>query len=584
MGKGKIKFKFNIKKRLAPVILLSVCMPLILFVAIPFEVYANNLDEFLFSLSAFFPYCVLFGFLLAIGIAGALLFLPEKIYRICYALVLALCFLFFMQGTFLNFGANSLAGDNLGTNSVHIGLKILDAFIWLAVLGAAVALAIIKDKKGIFAIVAVILSIVVVATQIITPVASTVKHPDVFLSKQERLEKDNSGYKNEIVTTENLTSVSSERNIFYFCIDKFDEYFAEVAYERDPGMYDELDGFTWFQDTVSLYGHTFPAVASMLTENSFDIENQNRKEYLDSAYADNNTLSVLRDNGYTVNLFTQPHYAYDTADALPDYVENVSDLREFSMAYPMKLVELMIRTATYRCLPLFFKDWIYGVDSSAFNACVRTVGTNGCAGYELYNDVVSEQTVEKTFTTREGKNFSFIHIDGCHGLSVDYISKRITEKQKTEITSVVAQSFKIVNEYIKVLKDKGLYKNATIIITGDHPTTVQARYAPKGAKLTALFFKNSGDADTPLVPSLAPAAHENIWPAIFDSEKINRDNNGVGLFDIAENDATRERMHVFHTFNSNKCDVYTYKITGSGKNFDNWEMVEHTHLDHSYMD
>lgn len=580
MEKGKIKFKFNIKKRLLPVILLAVCTPLILFVAIPFEIYANNMDEFLFSLSSFFPYCVLFGFLLAVGIAGGLLFLPEKIYRIAYAVILAASFLFFMQGTFLNFGMNSLAGDNLGTGSVHIGLKILDLFIWLAVLGAAIALSIIKDKKGIFAIIAVILAIVVVATQIINPIANTVKHPDVFLSREARLAKEETDVKHEILTCENLTSVSTERNIFYFCIDKFDEYFAETAYEKKPEIYNNLDGFTWFKDNLSLYGHTFPSVAYMLTENEYDIE-QFRTPYLDNVYNDNRTLNTLADKGYSVNLYTVPYYAYTKVNALPDYIENVSGAKQFKTSHPMELVDCIIKTSVYRCLPLFLKDCMYGVKTNDFNLCVSSVGENGYDGYQADNDIAYKNVDGATFSQRGGKNFSFIHIDGCHSLAVNYMSSNVSSKQKKEITATVETSFKMVNEYINALKENGLYKDATIIITGDHPVTVQAKAAPKGAKLTALFFKKSGDAGTPLAQSDAPVAHENIWPTIMESENIVRENNGVTLFEVPENNV---RKHVWHTYFTNKCDEYIYSITGSGKNFDNWKLVEQNYYDRCYWE
>ncbi|MDE7300545.1 MAG: hypothetical protein K2N47_00085, partial [Clostridia bacterium] len=250
--KKKIKFDFDIKKRLIPVIILSICIPLVLFVAIPFEVYANNLDEFLFSLSSFYPLCILFGFILAVIIACSLLFLKEKAFRVTYAVYLALSLLLVLQGTFLNFGMDSLAGDALGNGTVHIGLKILDVFIWVAVIAVAVVLSLIKDKKGIIPTIAVILSIVIVATQIINPVINTINHPDVFTSKIGRLEAEgNTDY--EILTNENLTAVASQRNVYYFCIDRFDEFFAETAYESNPHIYDNLDGFTWFKDNLSLF-------------------------------------------------------------------------------------------------------------------------------------------------------------------------------------------------------------------------------------------------------------------------------------------------------------------------------------------
>lgn len=581
MFKGKIKFNFNIKKRIIPVILVSVLMPMILFVAIPFEMYANNMDELLFSLSSFYPLCILFGFLLAAGTALLLIFLPEKIYRVGYAVVLAASFLFFLQGTFLNFGMNSLGGDNQGSGDPGIGLKILDAIIWIVVLGVAVALSLIKDKKGIFAIIAVILALVVFSTQFVVPVTNTIKHTDVFMSREARLAKNDDNYKNEVMTNKNYNSVSGENNIYYFCIDKFDEYFAEVAYEQNPEIYANLDGFTWFQDHISLYGHTFPSIAYMLTEHTFDIKTQYRPEYLDSVYDDNKTLSVLNENGYSVNLFTQPYYACTSAHMLPDYVENVSVAKELKTTQPMKLTECFVKTSVYRCLPLFFKDWIYDVDTIAFNQCVTTICENGYTDFLLDNYNGYKQAVATPFTQRDGKNFSFIHIDGCHGIGIDYMSKTINADEKKQMTAEVESSFKVVNVFIDALKEKGLYENATIVITGDHPITVQARYALKAAKLTALFFKRSGDGGTPLAASLAPVAHENIWPTIMESENIQRENNGVTLFNVPENN---ERLHAFQTFNSYNCDEYIYKITGSGKDFGNWELIEHNYVDHCYTD
>ncbi len=583
MTKGKIKFGFDIKKRILPVIILSICAPLILYVAIPFEIYANNMDEFLFSLSDFFVWCVLFGFLLAAVIACGVIFLPEKAYRIVYALILSVSLMLFLQGTFLNFGINSLSGDKLGSASIHIGLKILDLFIWIVVIAAAVVLSLIKDTKGIITIIAVILSIVIVATQIINPLTNTINHPNVFLSRINRLEKENSNFKNEVVTCENLTSVSGNRNIFYFVIDRFDEYFAETAYEKRPDIYDNLDGFTWFKDNLSLYGHTYPSVAYMLTEHPLDLKNS-RKEHLDNVYVGNNTLSVLNDNGYSVNLYTQDYYAYNTACTLPDYVKNVSVAKRFETTRPMELTRCMLNTATIRCLPLFLKDVAYGVNSNTFNECVTCVGENGYDGYLTENDTVYKQAAEATFAKSDDKNFSFIHIEGCHDVYVDYITKPISDRQKNEITASVENSFRVVNEYIRVLKENNLYKDATIIITGDHPAPINDTSAPEGAKLTALFFKRSGYDGTPLAQSDAPVAHENIWPAIMESENITRDNEGTGLFEISENDPNRERKYIWHTYVSNQCDEYIYSVKGSGRNFDNWELVERNHIDRFIMD
>ena len=40
---------------------------------------------------------------------------------------------------------------------------------------------------------------------------------------------------------------------------------AEAAFNNDPSIFSALDGFTYFEDNISLYGHTYPAIAHMVT-------------------------------------------------------------------------------------------------------------------------------------------------------------------------------------------------------------------------------------------------------------------------------------------------------------------------------
>ena len=134
------------------------------------------------------------------------------------------------------------------------------------------------------------------------------------------------------MTNKNLTTISKNKNVFYFCIDRFDEFLAESALEKYPEIYDELEGFTWFQDNVSIYGHTYPATANMLTGKTLDTSIL-REEFLDSVYESNNTLSVLAENGYDINIYTDEFYSFTDASVLPDYVSNAAKCEELVHTY-----------------------------------------------------------------------------------------------------------------------------------------------------------------------------------------------------------------------------------------------------------
>ena len=301
--KNKIT-KEEIKKRIFPTVIFSLLIPLMICVSIPFEIYANNLDEFLFSVSSFLPMLLLLLFIIFSVIFFSVLFLPRKAYRIVVSIIIALSLMFFVQGTYLNANSNMLAGDNLGSVDESMGMKILNLLIWIAVVVVAIVLAVIKDKRGIVPIIAIISSIVVISTQIMTPMSIVLTNNKVFLNIDERLDAMGVDSNHSILTDENLFTFSNTNNIFYFCVDRFDEDFAEDAYNKYEGIYDKLTGFTWFQDNISVYGHTYPAVVQMLTGVDYNIE-EKRVDYFNRAYEENKTLSVLSENGYEINLHTQ---------------------------------------------------------------------------------------------------------------------------------------------------------------------------------------------------------------------------------------------------------------------------------------
>jgi arylsulfatase A-like enzyme len=136
--------------------------------------------------------------------------------------------------------------------------------------------------------------------------------------------------------------------------------------------------------------------------------------------------------------------------------------------------------------------------------------------------------------------------------------------------------------YILKLKELGLYEDATIIISGDHASLrgsdtmlLDAPGKNGEAFLTALFVKPSGSAGTPLQVSNAPIAQADVIPTILKSEGIQTDKDfGRAVFDVAE-DEERIRTSVFHSCqNSNDYEEIIYRIKGSGRDLNNWTVIE----------
>ena len=559
-------------------------MPLIVCLAIPFETFANNLDEFVFSIYDFLPLTLTFGLLFALIFFNIFLFLPERAYKICTRIYLTLAIMFYLQGTFFTKGMNSLAGDSLGSSAPSNAYVIFNGILWLAVIALFIGISFFKDKKGIVSTITLVASLMILFTQVITPVSISISNSRVYTPSIERVASEDSMYDHKIATFENLTTISKNRNVFYFCIDRFDEYYAEEAYRNDPTLFDMLEGFTSYNDHVSLYGHTYPSIAYMLTNKRLDI-NSSRAEHLNNVYKDDNTMSHLANNGYMVNLYTERYYAFNDANDLPDYVSNIAVGDSYKVTNPAMLSLNMIRMSMYRCLPNFMKNITGNLATNSFNCWVNFVADNGYAEYTVEPDEVYKHVSNNEFKETDKNVFSFIHLQGIHGTNVEYNDGKIEQSRSTvkSIVKQVRENFKVVKEFISALKKAGVYKDATIIITGDHSAPVDDAVAPAASRLTALFVKPSGVGEGKLEFSSKQVAHENIWPTIFKSEGIAMpEDYGKSVSDIEEG-VNQTREYIWHTYVPFSLDEYVYQINGSARKFENWELTKHTHLDKNIM-
>ena len=581
MAKQKLT-KQTLKKRVLPTILLSVTIPLVLCVFIPLEIYGNNLDEFMFSLGGFLPTCLLFALLFSALIFVGLFFLPQKAYKVSCVLVATFAFLMFVQGTYLNAGMTSLAGDNLGDQTITVFAKILNLVIWLVVIGGAVVFVVLFDKKSISGLITLVVCGVVLVSQIMGPVVVLMSNDQIFVNKEDRLTLQEDEYTHQILTKEGIATISNSNNVFYFVIDRFDQKYVEQALQECPEVFDQLEGFTSYSDNIALYGHTYPGVANLLTSKLYDT-NKLRADYLNELYAQNDTLQVLAQNGYDVNLYTQSYYAYTDAYYLPDYINNVADAKTYQVKNKPLLALNMIGIAVYRCLPIIAKPLAGSISSATCNNQVVSEGVDGFEEYSIDMKNVWDTISQTSFSTTNNKTFSFVHLAGCHAVDYDEEWDSVGLFGDKDIMISLKNSFKIINVYLQAMKDAGVYDNATIVITGDHSTPINDFASLSEPSRTALFFKPSNSGNSALKQSNAQVSHDNVWPAIFQSEGIAVPSSlGKSLLDINENEQTT-RYHYWHTYGL-AFSEYKYEVKGSSKDFANWHLVDSKHFDRFIMD
>lgn len=567
--------------RIVPALLSSLTLALVVFVVAPLDIFGSNYAELDFSLKNFAFFLIL-GAVLTVLLFGLLMFLlPRKAYRCVFAFTLATAALFIIQQSFLNFGMNSLPGDKLPGEVPSAGEIIIDLLVWIVVYGGAFFLAIwvnIKGDKGdVIKTVSFIVSFALLASQITSPIFIVINSNSKF--ETNILKGSGKKEKTTINTERGFNELAQKNNVFYFCIDRFDEEYAEKAYASDREIFSELTGFTWYRDNVSNYGHTFPAVANMLTQKKYNADLK-RAEFLDKVYKGGDTpLDRLNENGYTVNIYTVKYYAFTDAGHLPQYVGNLAKATEESNErISFALSAQLAGFSLYRAAPLVFKQFFDTGSTSDVNGIVNKKGDDG---YEEWIGTNSQaETLAKNAITvgDSEKKFAFIHYDGMHD---------VLQPSSLFIPSILSRNIGVVNSFIKALKENGLYKDATIIITGDHSRPVSdisgvLDGSGKGQpRRTALFVKTAG-SDEGFAVSEAPTSHEDIWATIFRSENIGYEGSGVAVNLLSEGQS-RERIYTWHTYATGSLDEYVYKINGKASVIGNWEEIGHIHLNKFLM-
>lgn len=587
MAKTKVKtpfFSAERKSRILLSVLVSVALSMVFLVVAPLDMFGNNLEELKFSFSDFAPRMGLYALGNAIVLFCILFLIPRRGYRVMLALFITTGLLMVIQQNFLNFEMTSLPGDNIASE-LPIWQIVLDSIVWIGGYALAIYLVRRKDEKGKVKSTARILAFMLFAMEIVSAVSIIVSNTDLFTPKLERTEQNFS-----TLTLKNYNDISSDRNVFYFVVDRFDEDYAEDAYKADNSLFNELEGFTWYKDHIANYGHTFPAVASMLTNRLYTAKSS-RADYLDNVYNGDIPLKVLNDEGYNVNVYTSAYYAFTEAQKLPDYVKNIGEVTSVRTVMKKEISLKMTYFSLYRGLPLLFKKFLTVGSTGELNSLIIFNGKIDGVEYQGYDGDTRKayRSVAKTsadFTDSDSsKQFSFIHFDGCH--NNNYNEQWGTNGERSEVISV-RNSFQIVKKYIQALKDRGVYDNATIIITGDHSYAHNDFKNLDEPRLTALFVKKAGDTGA-FRTSTAQTSHKDIWATIFESEgldktllaevsdaKIDGEGYQTSVFD-AESMGDRTRTMFWHTY-SLDCDEYLYTITGAGRNYPaSWHQTYHEH-------
>jgi hypothetical protein len=354
--------------------------------------------------------------------------------------------------------------------------------------------------------------------------------------------------------------------VLIFVIDRLDYNYIDAVRKDDPEFFDRLDGFTDFTNATALYCRTYPSSTFMLTgiKGFYD---KPAKEYFEEAWSGSSFIELLREKQYTTNYKISYGYVYNDIRQLENKADNIVD----TALHPPWILTTsnFARLSLYRYAPFCLKPSFWISVLKFENPKLLDIIVTG-------DDALFYRNLsEKGLSTQNNMNtFNYLHFEGCHD------PFRIDENaQPTTDSNIVAQTkgcFHIVFRYLDELKKRGLYQDATIIITGDHGKSMDID-PMDFASTIGFFVKPKGSADKPLVQNNAPVSHDNFIPTILKSEGLEYQSYGISAFDVPEDsDVVRHFYYWVSNWNSGTHVLEHFEIKGNARDFGNWRKIRET--------
>ncbi len=433
-------------------VLLGAAIGFMFCIFAPLDIFFANKDEFWFSLLQLLP--VLFPAFAGITLIISVLLIAvqkSKAAPFIYGFLLYAYLFFYIQGNYIPRNYGVLDGAEIDWASygaygvMSIVLAIVCFLLWI------ISLLKLKDKIYILGkyLCAFIISIQLVTVGV------------VFF--QDKITEDAYSGEEPVVTGREMLDLSKDNNVLVFMLDSFDaQDMSALLQGEDAEEYRELfeGGFTFYPDTLGAYPTTKAAIPQILTGVWYENE-KTYGEYLRDAYEASPLLKALRDNDFSVGIYTEGRLLNEALTMCTN-IENgdyhVSDYRLFATR--------IYKLAAFNYMPHQWKRYFY-LDTGEFEDVKSTSLEGGAYSYDMQTNYA--YLLENGISVTESGNcFRLYHTAGVHP-PYTFGKDLVTEAGTTyDVYDEAEGDCTYLKAFFDELKKKGLYDGATIVIMADH--------------------------------------------------------------------------------------------------------------------
>lgn len=460
----------------------------------PISIYAVNHSEFWFNLRIIFLVPLLFFLFFCGAVILVGLCLKGKMFDAYAAIVFGFAICFYAQGNFLNLRVGLFHGAEINWDEYRTKM-IFNVAIWLMIICVFLFLFLWKSKM--VHRITTYLAILLTAMQIVSLTVllfSNLSYEDI--ASPER----------PILTSKGLFEVGGEENIIVFVLDTYDEDFFRYVMKERPEVIDDLDGFVFYDNYSGVYPTTYYSISHFMTGRMFHNEMPMQK-WLQSTADVPNYFDELRTAGYEISVYTS------MLDVVPQYIRNISDnyIEAPMRFYNMRTCfAILYRLAACQYFPDFIKPYVW-MDGTE----ISTAGTID-SDYSVYDDRNEEFKYNldtRGISVKEStKEYKFIHLIGVHeAYYIDEWGNEVEPHWDWQPCAIGCT--RIMTEYLKCLKEAGVYDDSTIIITADHGYT-EGVY--RGILSNPVFLMKEKNASGKLRVCSFETSQENFAATIAD--------------------------------------------------------------------
>ena len=569
---NSLRFKYSIKERIVIALLSSFTFLFIYLIFGPIDIYLNNFDEYVFSLNDFIVPLLLIFFSFFIMMPTLIALFRGVGINITTSFIMAFIIYGYIDAFFIN--KLEFAGGDVSAEYTTYRAITMAVFFIVFQITLIASLLLRKKWKNVI----IFLSVLFIGMNL-TGLIADVLMVDVSKDKIQNT---------YVESKKGMLEVAQKENVIFFLFDRFDtDYYKEVI-QDDPTFFDDLDGFTYYDNNITHYLRTFPSVAYMITGIEYTGK-ESPEEYLETCYKNSNFLSDLKENGYNINLYSDKHYTYVNGESLLEIADNIEPVSSIETK-KYDIAEYLVELSLYRNFSYFLSlKMVYDTNNFTVSKLTNIKSEDGF--YDDSDDVYYKELCENGLKiSNNEKNYIFIHLNGSHTPYI--LDENCQKSDEATALSQTKGSFLIIKKYIDELKRLGLYDNSTIIISGDHGIPYSdsvpiyewynLKYIDEGPTV-AMFFKPKNSNDK-LKYSSAPVQSANIIPSIVQETGITTNiDYGYSINDI-ENGAKQNRTyyHMNHMNKKRKIRFDIYDVGDDAREINNWKYRETIETNYSW--